>query len=99
MVKKIYAAHQAAINKALEQGLTPAQIRVVNAFDAHFDENPEAPTLADIVRRSGLPYGTVQAALPVLEHFGYLHINRTRKGRNVKRGVVLIIGFDETKGL
>ena len=99
MRKKLSEAQQKAIERARMEGLSPAHKTLINALDAWFDEQSEAPTLHDMIDITGLKFGTILNALPVLEHFGYVVANRNRKGRLVPRGVVLLVGFDYRKDL
>jgi hypothetical protein len=97
MATRLHATQKAAIDRAWREGLTVAQIKIVEALDCWFDENPTGPSIHEIMDLTGLAFGTIWTALPVLEHFGYAIVNRDRKGRVLRRGVILMHGFDLTK--
>lgn len=97
MATRLHATQQKAIDRAWQEGLSAAQIKLIESLDNWFDENPEGPTLHEMMKLTGLAFGTIWTALPVLEHFGYVIVNRDRKGRVLKRGVILMFGFDLEK--
>lgn len=95
--KKLNQEQRVAIEEVWRYGLNDAQIKLVNALDNWFDEYPQGPTLRQMQEMAELAFGTVHISLAVLEYFGYVNINRDRKGRIVPGGIVLIFGFDMEK--
>jgi hypothetical protein len=97
--KHLHTTQERAIAAVWQRGLSDTQIQIVNTLDKWFDEYPDGPTLHEMMDLTGLSFGAIWKSLGVLEFFGYVIVNRTRKGRIVNRGVVLIVGFDAAKDL
>lgn len=95
--KKLTREQRIAIEEVWRYGLNDAQIKLVNMLDNWFDENPQGPTLHEMEAKAKISFGAVHTALAVLEYFGYVWINRDRKGRVVNGGIVLVTGFDLDK--
>ena len=95
--KKLYKEQKIAIEEVWRYGFNDAQIKLVNALDNWFDEYPQGPTLKQMQKMANVAFGTVHISLAVLEAFGYVNINRDRKGRIVQGGIVLLHGFDLEK--
>lgn len=97
MAHKLHRRQRQALHAVWLYGMTSEQVRLVNALDCWFDEYSHGPTFDEMVEVSGLPFRTIWQHLPVLEEFGFVWINRDRKGRIVPRGIVLQVGFDWEK--
>ena len=96
--KDLHPTRLRALERVWQKGLSDAQKRIVDALDGWFDERPDGPTINEIMGMTGLSFGAVWTALPVLEHLGYVIITRDRKGRQRHRGVILMHGFDLSEG-
>lgn len=79
------------IYRAKRQGLNASQQAIWRALAQWFNQNPEPPRLQDIAQLSGYSRSSIWWALPVLEDLGYVRVNRTHKGRIVRKGIVLLV--------
>ena len=91
---KLHPTQERALAQVWRRGLSASQMRIVDALDKWSVDNPESPTIYEIVGLTGLSYGAVWTALAVLEHFGYIDICRDCKGRMYQRGLIVNHGFD-----
>lgn len=96
--KRLHPTQERALEQVWRRGLSDAQMRIVDALDKWSVDNPESPTIYEIVGLTGLSYGAVWTALPVLEYFGYISTCRDCKGRMYHKGIIVNHGFDLSEG-
>lgn len=94
MKKRLHPTQQRALDNVWRRGMTDAQMRIVEALDKWSVDNPDSPTIHEIMDLTGYSYGAVWTSLAVLEHFGYITTCRDCKGRMYQRGLIINHGFD-----
>lgn len=86
-----------AIYRARRRGLTAAEVTIVRALDAWFDEHADGPTVKELARKSGFSHTMVYFTLPVLEALGYITANRHRSGRRIARSIRLWVDMADIR--
>jgi len=86
-----------SIYRAQRRGLIAAEVTILRALDAWFNDHADGPTVQELAQRSGFSHTMVYWTLPVLEALGYITVNRHRSGRRIARSIRLWVDMADVR--